>query len=420
VKLGYVVDRFLEMNEHGTISDAATALFAAVQNRQLDAVAEAIRTAPNSVFDSTEGGATALHFAAFQGYCEGLEMVLQAGADKDAPMHSSAKKEGAQATKDSSSASGTGEGDGADEGTAGDDAAGGGQHDSSGGATALHLAAISGSPECVERLLEVGAVVDAPMADGTTALAIAAYHAHTECVKQLLAAGASVHACSDHEPGDTLGGWGVEASEGGSDGNSGAAGAWSSDRGRSRSRSGSSGGESGGAQQGNSSAGSAGSGGTADSTRSAGAPFTALHYAACAGSVEIVQLLLEAGAPCSSDTSTTHSPLAVAAANGQLEVMELLIAWGALEASRAKRPHRSKQRKAPPSPTQSNSHPSPHSLYAVSLSPAHAQQPRRSLTGEHPQASAAGPLGDTGAADTAEDDLGGGAWEEEQETSPGE
>jgi ankyrin repeat protein len=369
VKLGYVVDRFLEMNEHGTISDAATALYAAVQNQQLDAVSEAIHTAPNSVFDSTEGGATALHFAAFQGYCDGLEMILEAGADKDASMHSSVARESGEG--DASTEGGTGgRADGKNEPSNDSSQSSG---DVSGGATALHLAAISGSPECVARLLEAGATVDAVMGDGTTALAIAAYHAHDECVKQLLAAGASVHAKSTYELRE---GWPGGISE--------------------NTNSGSGSGGGGGGGGGGGSSGSSGSsiGGGCGMIDFAGAPFTALHYAACAGSVEIAQQLLEAGASSCGETSTTHSPLAVAAANGQLEVMELLIAWGALEAARARPRQRNKggspvQKPASPTAASQGTPVVPVGLYAVSLgsSPHGAAAAHESLLTELPSRS---------------------------------
>uniref|UniRef100_A0A0A9G7G9 RING-type E3 ubiquitin transferase n=1 Tax=Arundo donax TaxID=35708 RepID=A0A0A9G7G9_ARUDO len=62
------------------------------------------------------------------------------------------------------------------------------------GATALHLAARQGRPECVHLLLEKGAIVSAPTGSygfpGSTALHLAARGGNLECIRELLAWGA--------------------------------------------------------------------------------------------------------------------------------------------------------------------------------------------------------------------------------------
>ena len=54
-----------------------------------------------------------------------------------------------------------------------------------------------------------------------------------------------------------------------------------------------------------------------------------VHYAASAGNLEVMQLLIEYGANINCTSSPEHSALSLAIANGNIEVAKLLIAAGA-------------------------------------------------------------------------------------------
>ncbi|CAK9111616.1 unnamed protein product [Durusdinium trenchii] len=94
--------------------------------------------------------------AAENGHLEVVQLLLEAGADKDA-----------------ADANGT---------------------------TALHMAAVFEHLEIMELLLEAGADQDAANADGTTALYIAARGGHVEAVRLLLGAGARLDATDGETP----------------------------------------------------------------------------------------------------------------------------------------------------------------------------------------------------------------------------
>jgi ankyrin repeat protein len=245
VKFGYVLARFLEVDEHTNTTDAATALFQAVSERDLNVVQELLDRSAEAVHQSATGGGTAMHLAAFQGYSDCVELLLHAGGNVNAQM----------------------------------------DQDSS---LPLHLATINGHTECVQQLLDAGSLVDGQMKDGTTALAIAAAHGHEQVLTQLLeayevATNASIHT-------------------GDNGGDSGAA-----------------------------------------------AGFTALHHAARGGIVAVAAQLLQAGARADGVTAAavasgaigtaaaarqaaakTTTPLALAASCGHVEMMRMLIDAGAL------------------------------------------------------------------------------------------
>ncbi len=112
---------------------------------------------------ANKDGITPLHLAAWNGQSDCVRALLQAGADVNAR---NTRKWGAS------------------------------------GLTALHYAANEGWSDCLRLLLEAGAQVDAGARDGETPLHHAARRGHADILRQLLAAGAKVDAATTGYPGE--------------------------------------------------------------------------------------------------------------------------------------------------------------------------------------------------------------------------
>ena len=192
-----------------------------------------------------QDGATALHVAAQNGHLDVVRLLLEAGADKDV-----ARQNGATVLQ---TAAYNGHSDVVRlllEGGAEKDAA------RQTGATALHIAAQNGHVDVARLLLEAGADKDAAMHNGATALYIAAQNGHSDVVRLLLEAGAEKEAA-----------------------------------------------------------------------RQTGT--TALHVAAQYGHVDVARLLLEAGANKNAAMQDGKTALHVAAQNGHVDVARMLLEAGA-------------------------------------------------------------------------------------------
>lgn len=122
----------------------------AAAHGNLDEVQRIISSDPNALLSRDEGGAVALHHAAWNGWVLVVKALLAAGTPVDI-------------TKDLPNA-----GDGTD------------------GWTALHHAAAQGQVDVLKELLQAGARVDFQAKDGSIPLHQAAWGGHTEAVKLLL------------------------------------------------------------------------------------------------------------------------------------------------------------------------------------------------------------------------------------------
>ena len=122
------------------------------------AVEHLLRAPQNPDALNRRGGRAGIHAAAGRGHVDVVRLLLEARADKDAPMQD--------------------------------------------GTTALHLASRRGHLDIVRLLLEAGAAKDAAMQDGATALHEASEQGHLDIVRVLLGAGADKDAAQQNGNGD--------------------------------------------------------------------------------------------------------------------------------------------------------------------------------------------------------------------------